>query len=36
MTREEIKKLMSSAIEKNKSDLDMAKIEPFSPENQFF
>jgi type II secretory ATPase GspE/PulE/Tfp pilus assembly ATPase PilB-like protein len=36
MTREEIKKLMNSAIEKNKSDLDMAKIEPFSPENQFF
>jgi hypothetical protein len=27
---------MDSAIEKNKSDLYTAKIEPFSPENQFY
>jgi hypothetical protein len=34
--REEIKSLMAKAIENNHEDLDMAKIEPFSPENQLF
>jgi type II secretory ATPase GspE/PulE/Tfp pilus assembly ATPase PilB-like protein len=27
---------MDEVITKNKTDLDMAKIEPFSPENQLY